>query len=236
MKPLIDAHRGECGIPGLPAAERYRCAIALGADFVEIDVRRTIDGVYVNYHDDRTPSGRHTRHLSYAALKEEVGDELLDVEQLRDIIDGKAGLHVDVKEEGYEAELVKVIQAGFPRTDIVFTCGDDPIRAIKEQFPNVRTGLTLGDDLEGAPPWRHVDVRLRELFPGIRVRRSHADFVAVHERLARFRVLDYCARAHVPAWVWTVDKEVNIARLMRDPRVAAVITNRPDIAMRLRTA
>jgi glycerophosphoryl diester phosphodiesterase len=100
----------------------------------------------------------------------------------------------------------------------------------------VRAGLTLGDDLEGAPPWRYLRVRLSELFPGVRLRRSHADFAAVHQRLAGIRVLDYCVRVHMPAWVWTVDDEVDIARFMHDPRVAVLITNRPDIAMRIRKA
>ncbi len=234
MPPLIDAHRGECGSLGLPAATRYTRAIAMGVDFVEIDIRRTTDGIFVNYHDDHTPSGRAARDMSYAALDDELGDELLTIEQLVDIIDGKVGLHVDVKEEGYEADVVRFIQGGFKRSDVVFTSGDDPIRTIKDQFPGVRTGLSLGDDLQGAPPWRYVRVRLSELFPGGRLRRSHADFAAVHERLARLSVLDYCAREGMPAWVWTVDEEVEIERFMRDPRVAVLITNRPDVALRFR--
>ena len=232
MPPLIDAHRGECGTPGLPAATRYTRAIAMGVDFVEIDIRRTTDGVFVNYHDDHTPSGRAARGMSYAALEEELGDELLTVEQLVEIIDGKTGLHVDVKEEGYEADVVHVIRAGFKHSEVVLTSGDVPIRIIKDRFPDVRTGLSLGDDLQGAPPWRYVQVRLSEIFPGPRLRRSHADFAAVHERLARFSVLDYCARTGMPAWVWTVDEEAEIERFMRDPRVAVLITNRPDVAMR----
>ena len=232
MPPLIDAHRGECGTPGLPAAARYTRAIAMGVDFVEIDIRRTTEGVFVNYHDDHTPSGRAARGMSYAALEDELGDDLLTVEQLVEIIDGKVGLHVDVKEEGYEADVVHVIQAGFKRSEVVFTSGDVPIRIIKDRFPDVRTGLSLGDDLQGAPPWRYVQVRLSEIFPGARLRRSHADFAAVHERLARFSVLDYCARTGMPAWVWTVDEEAEIERFMRDPRVAVLITNRPDVAMR----
>jgi glycerophosphoryl diester phosphodiesterase len=38
----------------------------------------------------------------------------------------------------------------------------------------------------------------------------------------------------MPAWVWTVDEEPAIAQFMADPRVTALITNRPDIALRLR--
>ena len=234
MAPLIDAHRGECGTPGLPAATRYTRPIAMGVDFVEIDSRRTTEGVFVSDHDDHTPSGRAARDMSYAALEDELGDELLTVEQLITIIDGKVGLHVDVKEEGYEDDVVRFIQAGFKRSDIVFTSGDVPIRAIKNRFPGVRTGLSLGDDMQGAPPWRYVQGRLSELFPGGRLRRSHADFAAVHERLARLSVLAFCARTSMPAWVWTVDEEVEIERFMRDPRVAVLITNRPDVAMRFR--
>jgi len=176
------------------------------------------------------------RELSYAALKQELDADLLKVGDVMELVDGRVGLHVDVKEIGDEAAVVRLIQAGCAQSPVVFTGGDDSIRAIKETFPMVSAGLTLGEDLEGAPPWRYVRVRLSELFPGVRLRRSHADFAAVHQRLAGIRVLDYCARAHMPAWVWTVDDELNIARFMRDPRVAVLITNRPDIALRFRTA
>jgi glycerophosphoryl diester phosphodiesterase len=234
--PLIDAHRGECGIPGLPVAERYVRAIELGVDFVEIDIRRTADGAFVNYHDDFTPSGRTVRDLAYPELKAELGIELSAVDELVEIIDGRVGLHVDVKEEGYEVEVVRKIQSSFTRSEVVFTSGDDPIRAIKDRFPNARTGLSLGDDLNGVAPWLKVGVRLSELFPGSRLRHSRADFIAVHKDAARARVLAYCAKAHVPAWVWTVDDESEIARFMRDPRVAVLITNRPDVAIKFRTA
>jgi len=232
--PLIDAHRGECGIPGLPVAERYVRAIELGVDFVEIDIRRIVDGEFVNYHDDFTPAGRAVRELSYPELKAELGTELTTIDELVEIVDGRVGLHVDVKEEGYEAEVVHVIQRSFTQSEVVFTSGE--IRAIKEQFPNVRAGLSLGEDLDGIEPWLHVRVRLGELFPGRRLRRSHADFANVHQDLARLRVLAYCARSRMPAWVWTVDDEADIARFMTDPRVAVLTTNRPDVAMRFRTA
>src|SRR5216684_4169945 len=221
---------------GLPAAERYTRAIAMGVDFVEIDIRRTPDGAFISYHDDHTPSGRAVRDLTYAALENELGDELLKAGDVLEMVDGKVGLHVDVKEEGYEADVVRFIQTGCTRSEVVFTSGDVPIRAIKEQFPNVKTGLSLGDDLDGAPPWRYLQVRLSELYPRARLQQSHADFAAVHQRLARIRVLDYCARANIAAWVWTVDPEADIESFMRDPRVAVLITDRPDIALRIRSA
>jgi glycerophosphoryl diester phosphodiesterase len=235
MAPLISAHRGECGTAGLPAAERYQRAIGLGVDFVELDVRRTRDGVLVNAHDPDTPSGRPIRSLTNGELQAELGDELLSVGDLLDITAGKVGLHIDLKEGGYEADIVHLVE---PRCAgrMVFT-GDDPsIKSMKHQFPHLRAGLSLGDDLGGTPAWRGLQVRLSELFPDRRLRACHADFVAVHHRLGRARVLHYCAKKSMQAWVWTVDEEADIAQFMADPRVAVLVTNRPDIAVRLSRA
>ncbi len=237
MRPLISAHRGSCGIDGLPAAGRYRRAIALGVDYVEIDARRTADGIYVTYHDDLTPSGRNTRNLTYAQLRDEVGSELLTLEEVLDIAVGRAGLHVDLKEDDCGPEIVRLVLDCLSESHFVVTTGGDMvIRRIKDQFPTVTAGLTVGRDVEHWPPWRSLGVRLSELFPGPRLKRSHADFVAMHQQLARVRLLDYTATRRLPAWVWTVDDEVEMTRFLADPRVTTLITNRPDVALRLRAS
>jgi glycerophosphoryl diester phosphodiesterase len=122
------------------------------------------------------------------------------------------------------------------QSEVVFTSGDDPIRRIKELFPNVRAGLSLGDDLQGAPPWRYFQVRWGKAYPRLRLQRCHADFATVDQRPARLRVLDYCAGVKMPAWVWTVNRKAEIKSFMRDPRVAVLITDRPDVALRFRSA
>jgi glycerophosphoryl diester phosphodiesterase len=237
VSPLISAHAGSCGIGGLPAAERYDRAVELGVDYVELDVRRTADGVYVNYHDDVTPSGRHTTSMSCAELKAELGSELLTLDELLDVVSGRAGLHVDLKEGGYEAQIVSTLLTRVADARFVVTTGDvEAIRTIKERFPAVRAGLTLGTDMYNVQAWVTLMERLSELFPGPRLRRSRADFVAAHSQLARIRLLRYCARRRMAVWVWTVDEEAEIARFMSDSRVTTLITNRPDIAVRLRAA
>jgi len=218
-----------------PMAERYRRAIELGVDYVEFDVRRTADGAYVAYHDPRTPSGRSVGHLTFDEVRTELGSEVVTLHELFDIANGLVGLHIDLKEIGYEAEIVSLALAHFTVSQFVITSLEDvSIRTIKEQFPQVRVGLSLGRELDGLPAWHWLTVRLSELFPDRRLRRCHADFAVVHLQLARLRLLRYCARKRLPAWVWTVDDEVEIARFLSDPRVTTLITNRPDLALRLR--
>jgi glycerophosphoryl diester phosphodiesterase len=234
---LISAHRGECGIGGLPAAERYRRAIAMGVDYVEIDARRTADGTYVTYHDDLTPSRRNTRNLTYAQLRDEVGSELLTLEEVLNIAAGRVGLHVDLKEDDSGPDIVRYVLDFMSESSFVVTTGADlVIRRIKDQFATVRAGLTLGRDVERWPPWRIPGVRLSEMFPGPRLNRSHPDFIAMHQHLARVRLLAYTGKRSIPAWVWTVDDEVEMKRFLADHRVTTLITNRPDIALGLARA
>ncbi|HEV2029006.1 MAG TPA: glycerophosphodiester phosphodiesterase [Candidatus Dormibacteraeota bacterium] len=234
MKPLISAHQGGLQAEGVSAAERYRRAIGLGVDFIEFDVRRTRDGVTVVHHDDWTKSGRAIRDFAYRQLTDELGSEALTLDELLDVAAGHVGLHLDLKEPGYEAEIVQTMLDRCPVDEFVVTSGVEEIRTIKEAFPQVKAGLSIGDDLTGVAPWLKVRHRLRELLPRRRIERSRADFIAVHQDLAVLSALRYCERHRVPAWVWTVDDERSIARFLADRRVTTLITNRPDIALRLR--
>ena len=222
-------------VEGVSAADRYRQTIALGVDYVECDVRRTKDGATVIFHDDRTGSGRAVRDLAYRDLADEIGLEALTLDELLEVAGGRVGLHLDLKEPGYEAEFVQTILDRCAADRFVVTSGVDEIRTIKEAFPEVRGGLSMGDDLTRLASWLKVRERLREFFPRRFIERSRADFIAVHQDVAAFSALGYCARAQIPAWVWTVDDERSIARFIADQRVTALITNRPDIAIRLRS-
>lgn len=219
---------------GESAADRYRRAIDLGVDFVEFDVRKTMDGVMVIYHDDCTVSGHAVRDLAYRDLAGELGCEAMTVEELLDVAAGRVGLHLDLKETGYEAEVVRTVLDRSPLDRLVITSGDAAIRTIKEQFPDVTAGLSIGEDINGLSPWLKLRMRLSELFPRGRIERCHADFVAVHQQLAGLTGLRYCKSHGIPAWVWTVDDEPGIRRFLADPRVTTLITNRPDLALQLR--
>jgi len=45
-----------------------------------------------------------------------------------------------------------------------------------------------------------------------------------------------CERSGRKVWIWTVDDKRLMRRFIADPRVAGLITNRPDRALKLRSA
>jgi len=217
--------------------ESAQAAFEAGYDFVEFDVRKTADGRMVVHHDPFTPSGRRIAALSWDRYRREMTEDALLFDAVLELATGLRGrLHVDIKEPGYEAEIVRLLLSRLELDGFVVTGADASVRAVKEEFPQVRAGLSLGEDLEGLPAWRRLPVRLSELFPERRVRRCRADFVAVDYRLAGATVLGYCRRSGLPAWVWTVDDERQMTRFLADPRVTVLITNRPDLARRLQAS
>ena len=172
---IVSAHQG------------YPRWLDSGADFIEVDVRRNSDGVFIVSHDVPDP-----------------GADLVTLDQVIEAANGRIGLHLDLKETGYEVELLQ-------RRDleklVVTTEEIESIRRIKQNFPQVRCGLTTR-----------------------RVERSEADFIALDQQYVTTE------RYAMPIWVWTVDDMNQMERFINDERIVGLITNRPDLALRLRSA
>ncbi|HEY1671775.1 MAG TPA: hypothetical protein VGG50_03595, partial [Streptosporangiaceae bacterium] len=150
---------------------------------------------------------------------------------------GLAG-HLDLKEAGYEADLIGLALAAFgdPSRFVATTLEDASVLTIKTTFPQVKAALSLGRDLRQVGAHRWAGVRAGELAPLRRVRRCRADWVAVNYQLARLGVIRACHRAGVGVMVWTVDGDAHVDEFLGDDRVDVLITNRPRYAVRRRAA
>lgn len=218
----ISAHRrDDAGLTGL------RDAVASGAEYVEIDVRRTADGRLVVHHDHHV-AGRPLNRLTLDRLRELSPRPVPLVAEAMDIIAGRARGHIDLKEHGTEHETVSLALAAFgPDRFVVTTREVSSIVQIKKDFPQVKTALSVGRSLwerGAAGDFRPLRV----------IRRAGADMVALNHRLARVGVLRQIARAGFPAMIWTVNAEPTMRRFLRDPRVAVLITDHPGRALTLR--
>lgn len=228
----ISAHRGggEAAAPGSWAA--YEHALTLGVDYVEFDVQRTRDGHLVAYHDKRAERrGVYPRHVDRADL------DAFTVADLLRLIAGRAKAHIDVKEPGFEREITELALAilGDPGAFVV-TGTDEVVAAVKAAAPEVRTALSVGRGWHEVRWSQTFQTRWSELRPVARVAACGADAVAIHHRLARLGALDQCRRAGIGTMVWTVNEPKLIQSLIRDPRVDVLITERPELAMRMETA
>ncbi|MFI0353564.1 glycerophosphodiester phosphodiesterase [Actinomadura sp. 9N407] len=219
----ISAHRRDsAGLAGL------HDAAASGAEYVEIDVRRTSDGALVVHHDAAV-AGVPLSRCPYPRLRELAPRPVPLVAEALEIIRGRARGHLDLKERGCEHEAVALALAAFgPDGFVVTTREPASIAQIKRRFPEVTTALSVGRGF-----WER-GAAVRDYAPLRAIRECGADLVAINHRLARVGVLGRCARAGLPAMVWTVNAEPLMSRFLADPRVAVLITDFPGTALRLR--
>jgi glycerophosphoryl diester phosphodiesterase len=229
---LISAHSGggEAARPG--SYEAYEHALSSGAEFAELDIRKTGDDVLVVYHDTHAGrGGPPVSGLSWDELCGRAGYRVPLVADVMALLAGKLRGHLDLKETGYEKEVIELAMAHFgPGEFVATTLEDVSVAVIKEAYPEVPAALSLGRDVAGRPVIDRAAVRASELFPLSRIRACGADWVSVHFRLARAGVAAACRRNGIGLMVWTVDGDRQIDRLLASRTVDVLITNRPAYA------
>ncbi|WP_346840112.1 glycerophosphodiester phosphodiesterase family protein [Microbulbifer sp. SAOS-129_SWC] len=130
----VIAHRGaHNGVPenSIPA---YTRAIALGSDFIEIDVRATKDGHFVSIHNptikaytegrDGLVSDMTLSELMSLDIGRRIGPEWVNTkvptfEQILALCKGKAGIYLDLKVPAV-AELMKIIKRYGMEKDVIW--------------------------------------------------------------------------------------------------------------------
>ena len=90
VKVDVIAHRGASAAAPENTIEAFELARELGADWVELDARRTADGAIVVHHDAHLPDGRAIVELAHAALPAPVCD-------LVDALDACQGMSVNIE-------------------------------------------------------------------------------------------------------------------------------------------
>ena len=233
---LISAHRG--GSENAPAAtyEAYTDALTSGAEFAEFDIRKIGDGSLVVYHDAHTPDQKLLSSLGYSELCAAAGYEVPLVERVVKQMAGQLRGHLDLKETGYEEEVITLARQYLDNEFIATSLEDVSLHTIKQAFPEVRTALSLGRDINEFSRFAALAIRYHEFFPRRRIARIKADGIAVHQRIARLRGLTVAEQLDIFAMVWTVDDEDLLQRFLLDRRVLVLITNRPRRAVELRSS
>lgn len=216
----VIAHRGASAVRPENTVAAFAEAARLGADGVELDVRRSFDGALVVRHDAALPDGRLVANVQVADLPH-------DIPLLAEAVDACHGMAVDIEiknlphepgwdpEEAVAAE-VAAFAAGSDRFLVsAFTPATlDVVRATEPSVPTGLLTLAAFDQLAAI---------------ALVVERGHTALHPHHEGLSA-EVVAAAHDAGLAVTTWTVD-EPDRLRAVADMGVDAVITNHPDIAL-----
>ena len=215
------AHRGASKARRENTIDAFRLAAELGSDAVELDVRRTADGLLVVHHDAHLADGRAIVDVGAADLPSHIPD----LDAALDACNGM-WVNVEIKNDPQDPD--------FDPTDSI---ADRTIATLSERGEDDRW-LISSFRLET------VD-RCKALAAGIRtawlvmvvpddviatmVSRGHAALHPWVAMLARSHI-DVCHGAGIEVNTWTCDDPQRMAELV-EWGIDGICTNRPDVAI-----
>ncbi len=146
----VIARRGASQAAPENTVEAFRLARELGADWVELDVRRTTDGVAVVHRDAHLADGRRIGHLH----ADELPDYVPSLAEALEACEGM-GVHLEIKnlpdDPDYDSEyLVADAVAGLiaaylgPERALVSSFNVDAADAVRVVDPAIPTALICG--------------------------------------------------------------------------------------------
>jgi glycerophosphoryl diester phosphodiesterase len=181
---------------------------------VELDVRRRGDDLIV-FHGGQP--GQPTHPLS----RRDAGHPALQA--VLKHINGRIAVDLELKEPGYEREVVSLALRYVSLDSLLITSFlDEAVRAAHRSAPGITTGLIVGRD-----PRKHgVVPAISDVFPFRRVADIGADFLAPNHLLDLAGMRARAARREIPLLLWTVNDANKLERALRDERLLGVVTDR----------
>jgi len=230
MKKILIAHRGARTYFHENTLEAFEKAIRLNADMIEFDVRRAQNNLFVVYHDESIDE-KPIKDLAYDDICKFTRLKIPTLEDVLKLTRSRIKLDIEIKEEGYEKEVVNFILKFLKEDEFVITSfNDNSLKTIKEVFPKIRTGLILGK----SNPKNPIGAWISELFPFKRCQRINVDFLVPHWRLLKLGFLIRSRKHKLPVFVWTVNEANLISKFLRDTRIDGIITDKIETAVQLK--
>ena len=148
-------HRGARAYAPENTIASFKKALEIGVDAVELDVRKTKDKQLVVIHDadvKRTTDGEGL--VCELTLKEikgfsaEGGEKIPTLEEALDFLDKKVKVFVELKEEGTEEQVLRVVHdRGLEKNVVIVSFLEDALRKVRVRRPD-RNRLDLREASE----------------------------------------------------------------------------------------
>lgn len=223
----ITAHRGGASYAPENTMIALKAAVEVKADYAEIDVQETKDGVVVLLHDSNlkrtTGLDQYIWNVNFeevekldAGIKfgsEFVGEKIPTLEEVIQYCKGKINLNIEMKSNGHNKNIaqkvIKDIEDNDAQDYCVITSMDYSLLAdVKELNPDIRTGYIL------------------KMAFGNFINKTKADFLSIKHTYATKKVITAAHNCGKEVYVWTVNSRSDIER-MKLLGVDNIITDRP---------
>ncbi|MCY0868409.1 MAG: glycerophosphodiester phosphodiesterase [Desulfurococcus sp.] len=226
MKPFtVVGHRGAGGIAPENTLKAVEAGVKAGADIVEIDVRATRDGRIVVFHDANLKRlagvERSIRDVDFEWLRSNVrinGEVIPLLEEVLELVDGRAGVFIEVKEAEATKRTVELIEFYKALSNVaVISFLEEVLVEVRRLNPSVATGL----------------IYYMPLGKITRARELGASIVLPYYRIATARANRLARKLGLKVVAWTINNPSDMVKAYK-AGVDGIATDYPDRAVELR--
>ncbi|HIQ03410.1 MAG TPA: glycerophosphodiester phosphodiesterase [Desulfurococcales archaeon] len=212
-KPIIVGHRANT----FRAIHRY---LKLGVPVLEFDVKRKDNKLILMHGMIGEPASLTESlllELHYILCSGDSIVKHVTLEEALDIINGKAGVWLDIKDRGIESDIVKVIdKVNFKGPIYASSKYHAVVRNLKKAMPEIIGAITLNE--------QPVD-------PITLVKRANADMVSIEHTCVDREFIEILHKNSIGVAVWTVN-QISEAEKLISMGVDVIITDKPDIILK----
>jgi glycerophosphoryl diester phosphodiesterase len=216
----IVGHRGAPAYEPENTLRSFRRSLAMGVAAVELDVQLTRDGRLAVIHDetlDRTTSGRGpVKNFTLSELHQldaGQGEPVPALEEVFELVKGKAHLMVELKQPEAAPALLRVFQEHHAfEFATVISFWHPTVRALRKQEPRLQTGILM----VGCP----AD-------PVSLAQAALAGTLVLNYRYVNRELVDAAHRQDIHVIVWNID-DPEVLQPYLAMNLDAICTNRPQ--------
>ena len=229
METKIISHRGRTSRKSADnTLASVNDAIELKVEMVEVDIRQTKDSQIVCFHDPDI-QGELIRDLDYSEIIEK-DSQIPTLEQVLWSAKGKIGIEIELKEPGYELEVVSIARDYFNYDKFVLkSFHPQVVEQVKAIDQKIFAGLLVGS----AFSLEQLFFTLKEAFTSTNFKQTNADFISPYYKIFEAGWFSRFTRNNVPIQVWTVN-DVESIRTLINQQVHSIITDIPEVAIGIR--
>lgn len=226
----ITSHRGNSSVAPENTLPALESAIAEMADYAEIDVQETKDGVLVLIHDKSlfrtTGNTSYVYNLNYEEIRqldagfwfgqEFTGTYIPTLREALELCKGKIKLNIEVKIHGHEKnlyeQLISLIEEyDFEQQCVITSTSYNALKKVKELNKNLKTGYILS-------------VAYGDFY-----NREGIDFLSMKSTFITEHVVENAHTLGKEVHAWTVNTKAELERV-RELGVDSIITDYPVLA------
>jgi glycerophosphoryl diester phosphodiesterase len=226
---VVMAHRGASAVAPENTLISYKKAIDMGADYAELDVRRTKDGAIVLMHDKTVKRTTGVSGFVWDFTIEELkkleagswfgeefrGEPIPTLEEVIRLVKGRMKLNIEVKisenEPGIAQRVVDIVRSeDFGQECIITSFDRETVKTFKAIAPDLRTGMIFDKEYRS------------DVFEG------NWDILSSNYELVDETFMRLARDSGKKTYVWTVNDREEMLRLI-GLGVDGIITDKPDL-------